>query len=219
MVLVGPSGSGKSTALRMIAGLEEVSSGTIRIGDRVVNDVPPRERDIAMVFQNYALYPHMTVFGNMAFALKLRGVPKDEIRQRVEEAADLLSIKELLHRKPRQLSGGQRQRVAMGRAIVREPLAFLMDEPAGSWNGARTCNPSSARPTAGSGPRHSRRARSTRRRSRSVRRRVDTRPRRSVTAPPGVDARLGSLMMVQQRVPPPLQPSLARGLHSVCSGD
>jgi multiple sugar transport system ATP-binding protein len=129
MVLVGPSGSGKSTALRMIAGLEEVSSGTIRLGDRVVNDVPSRERDIAMVFQNYALYPHMTVFANMAFALKLRGVPKAEIRQRVEEAADLLSIRELLHRKPRQLSGGQRQRVAMGRAIVREPAAFLMDEP------------------------------------------------------------------------------------------
>ncbi len=129
MVLVGPSGSGKSTALRMIAGLEEVTSGTIRVGNHVVNDVASRERDIAMVFQNYALYPHMTVFGNMAFALKLRGVPKVDIRQRVERAAELLSIEELLHRKPRQLSGGQRQRVAMGRAIVREPQAFLMDEP------------------------------------------------------------------------------------------
>jgi multiple sugar transport system ATP-binding protein len=129
IVLVGPSGSGKSTALRMIAGLEEISSGTIRIDDRVVNDLPPRDRDIAMVFQSYALYPHMTVFDNMAFALKLRNVPKGEIRERVEEAADMLGIKELLHRKPRQLSGGQRQRVAMGRAIVREPAAFLMDEP------------------------------------------------------------------------------------------
>ncbi|HEX2275392.1 MAG TPA: sn-glycerol-3-phosphate ABC transporter ATP-binding protein UgpC [Acidimicrobiales bacterium] len=129
VVLVGPSGSGKSTVLRMIAGLEEVTSGTIRIGDRVVNDVSPAARDIAMVFQNYALYPHMTVYGNMAFALKLRKVPKDEIDRRVREAAELLSITELLRRKPRQLSGGQRQRVAMGRAIVREPAAFLMDEP------------------------------------------------------------------------------------------
>ncbi len=129
IVLVGPSGSGKSTALRMIAGLEEITSGTIRIDDRVVNDLPPRDRDIAMVFQNYALYPHMSVFDNMAFGLKLRKVPRDEIRKRVEEAADMLGIKELLHRKPRQLSGGQRQRVAMGRAIVREPAAFLMDEP------------------------------------------------------------------------------------------
>src|SRR5687768_16847993 len=121
MVLVGPSGSGKSTALRMIAGLEEISSGTISIGDKVVNDLPPRDRDIAMVFQNYALYPHMTVYDNMAFGLSLRGVPKQEIQTRVEQAADLLDIKEYLHRKPRQLSGGQRQRVAMGRAIVREP--------------------------------------------------------------------------------------------------
>jgi multiple sugar transport system ATP-binding protein len=129
VVLVGPSGSGKSTVLRMIAGLEEVTSGTIRIGDRVVNDLSPAERDIAMVFQNYALYPHMTVFSNMAFALKLRKVAKDEIDRRVREAAELLSITELLGRKPRQLSGGQRQRVAMGRAIVREPAAFLMDEP------------------------------------------------------------------------------------------
>ena len=129
MVLVGPSGSGKSTALRMIAGLEEISSGDIRIGDKVVNDLPPRDRDIAMVFQNYALYPHMTVFENMAFGLKLRDVPKDQIQSRVEEAADLLDIRQYLHRKPKQLSGGQRQRVAMGRAIVREPSAFLMDEP------------------------------------------------------------------------------------------
>ncbi len=129
VVLVGPSGSGKSTLLRMIAGLEEITSGTIRIGDRVVNDLSPTERDIAMVFQNYALYPHMTVFDNMAFALKLRKVPKDDIRRRVTHAAELLSITDLLDRKPRQLSGGQRQRVAMGRAIVREPAAFLMDEP------------------------------------------------------------------------------------------
>ncbi|MDQ4149899.1 MAG: sn-glycerol-3-phosphate ABC transporter ATP-binding protein UgpC [Actinomycetota bacterium] len=129
IVLVGPSGSGKSTALRMIAGLEEITSGTIRIGERVVNDLPPRDRDIAMVFQNYALYPHMSVFDNMAFGLKLRGLPKEEIRRRVESAAELLGIAGLLHRKPRQLSGGQRQRVAMGRAIVREPAAFLMDEP------------------------------------------------------------------------------------------
>ncbi|HYN99292.1 MAG TPA: ATP-binding cassette domain-containing protein, partial [Actinomycetota bacterium] len=129
MVLVGPSGSGKSTALRMIAGLEEISSGNIRIGDKVVNDLPPRDRDIAMVFQNYALYPHMTVFDNMAFGLKLRDVSKEQIQTRVEEAADLLDIRDYLHRKPKQLSGGQRQRVAMGRAIVREPAAFLMDEP------------------------------------------------------------------------------------------
>ena len=129
VVLVGPSGSGKSTVLRMVAGLEEITSGVIRIGDRVVNDLSPAERDIAMVFQNYALYPHMTVFQNMAFALKLRNVAKGDIDRRVRDAADLLSITELLGRKPRQLSGGQRQRVAMGRAIVREPAAFLMDEP------------------------------------------------------------------------------------------
>jgi multiple sugar transport system ATP-binding protein len=129
MVLVGPSGSGKSTALRMVAGLEEISSGTIRIGDRTVNDLPPRDRDIAMVFQNYALYPHMNVFENMAFGLKLRKLEGQEIRRRVEEAAEMLGIRDFLRRKPRQLSGGQRQRVAMGRAIVREPAAFLMDEP------------------------------------------------------------------------------------------
>ena len=129
LVLVGPSGSGKTTVRRMVAGLEESTSGTIRIGDRVVNDLAPRDRDIAMVFQNYALYPHMSVFDNMAFGLKLRRAGRDEIRGRVEQAAELLGLRPLLHRKPRQLSGGQRQRVAMGRAIVREPAAFLMDEP------------------------------------------------------------------------------------------
>ena len=129
VVLVGPSGCGKSTTLRMIAGLEEISSGTITIGSRVVNDIPPKDRDIAMVFQNYALYPHMTVFDNMAFGLKLRGRPKEEIQQRVDDAAKILGITELLGRKPKQLSGGQRQRVAVGRAIVRKPAAFLFDEP------------------------------------------------------------------------------------------
>ncbi|KAA0217368.1 MAG: sn-glycerol-3-phosphate ABC transporter ATP-binding protein UgpC [Leptolyngbya sp. PLA3] len=129
VVLVGPSGCGKSTTLRMIAGLEEVSRGTIRIGDRVVNDVHPKDRDIAMVFQNYALYPHMTVYKNMAFALRLRNVPKAQIDRRVHEAARILGIDHLLDRKPRALSGGQRQRVAVGRAIVREPKAFLFDEP------------------------------------------------------------------------------------------
>jgi multiple sugar transport system ATP-binding protein len=129
LVLVGPSGSGKTTVLRMVSGLEPASAGVIRIGDRVVNDLAPRDRDIAMVFQNYALYPHMSVYDNMAFGLKLRKVPKPEIRRRVEEAADLLGLSGFLSRRPRQLSGGQRQRVAMGRAIVREPAAFLMDEP------------------------------------------------------------------------------------------
>jgi multiple sugar transport system ATP-binding protein len=129
MVLVGPSGSGKSTALRMVAGLEETTSGTIRIGGRVVNDIAPRDRDIAMVFQNYALYPHMSVRENMGFGLRLRRVGRKSIRERVEQAARMLGIGELLERRPRQLSGGQRQRVAMGRAIVREPQAFLMDEP------------------------------------------------------------------------------------------
>ena len=129
LVLVGPSGCGKSTALRMIAGLEEISEGTISIGSRVVNNVAPKDRDIAMVFQNYALYPHMNVFDNMGFALKLRHQPKEQIRNRVEAVADSLGIKHLLDRKPRQLSGGQRQRVALGRAIVREPQVFLMDEP------------------------------------------------------------------------------------------
>src|SRR5438552_613868 len=129
MVLVGPSGSGKSTALRSIAGLEEITSGTISIGDRVVNDLPPKDRDIAMVFQNYALYPHMTVEQNLAFGLQQRKTPKDETRRRVAEVARMLGIEEYLRRKPAALSGGQRQRVAMGRAIVREPRAFLMDEP------------------------------------------------------------------------------------------
>ena len=129
LVLVGPSGCGKSTSLRMIAGLEDVTRGTIRIGERVVNEVPPKDRDIAMVFQNYALYPHMTVYRNMAFGLKLRGYPKEEIEVRVNEAATLLGIQDLLDRKPRALSGGQRQRVALGRAIVRQPAVFLFDEP------------------------------------------------------------------------------------------
>ena len=129
MVLVGPSGCGKTTALRMIAGLEEVSDGDILIGDRVVNTVSPKDRDIAMVFQNYALYPHMTVYENMAFGLKLRKVPKADIARRVNDAAGLLGIEALLQRRPGQLSGGQRQRVALGRAIVREPQVFLMDEP------------------------------------------------------------------------------------------
>jgi len=129
MVVVGPSGCGKTTALRMLAGLEEISGGEIKIGDRVVNDLTPKDRDIAMVFQNYALYPHMTVEQNLAFGLKLRKLPKDEVKQRVRQAAETLEIEEYLKRKPRALSGGQRQRVAMGRAIVREPQAFLMDEP------------------------------------------------------------------------------------------
>src|SRR6201996_8539834 len=129
VVLVGPSGCGKSTLLRMIAGLESASAGEIRIGDRVVNDVPPKSRDIAMVFQNYALYPHMSVYKNMAFGLKLRGMPKAEINKRVSEAAKILEIEHLLERKPKQLSGGQRQRVAVGRAITRKPKVFLFDEP------------------------------------------------------------------------------------------
>jgi multiple sugar transport system ATP-binding protein len=129
LVFVGPSGCGKSTSLRMLAGLEEIDEGEIRIGERLVNDVPPKDRDIAMVFQSYALYPHMTVYDNMAFGLKLRKVPKQEIDRRVKEAAGLLGIEHLLDRKPKQLSGGQRQRVAVGRAIVREPNVFLMDEP------------------------------------------------------------------------------------------
>lgn len=129
MVLVGPSGCGKSTALRMIAGLEEISGGELLIGDRIVNDVSPKDRDIAMVFQNYALYPHMSVYENLAFSLKLRKMPKDEIDRKVREAAALLDIDTYLDRKPKALSGGQRQRVALGRAIVREPQVFLMDEP------------------------------------------------------------------------------------------
>jgi multiple sugar transport system ATP-binding protein len=132
MVLVGPSGCGKTTSLRMIAGLEEITSGTLRIGDRVVNDVPPKDRDIAMVFQSYALYPHMSVRDNLAFGLKLRKVPKAEIDRRVNEAAETIQLQKLLDRKPKELSGGQRRRVALGRAIVREPRAFLMDEPLSS---------------------------------------------------------------------------------------
>ena len=129
LVLVGPSGCGKSTALRCLAGLEEITAGEILIGDRVVNDVPPKDRDIAMVFQSYALYPHMTVYDNMAFGLKLRKTPKDEIDRRVQDAAKILGITQLLDRKPKQMSGGQRQRVALGRAIVRDPAVFLLDEP------------------------------------------------------------------------------------------
>ena len=129
MVLVGPSGCGKTTALRMVAGLEEISEGVLRIGDRVVNRVPARDRDIAMVFQSYALYPHLTVYDNIAFGLRLRKMPKDEIDKRVREAAHVLGLEAFLDRKPRALSGGQRQRVAMGRAIVRQPQAYLMDEP------------------------------------------------------------------------------------------
>ena len=129
VVLVGPSGCGKTTTLRMVAGLEEITGGEIYIGERLVNDIPPKDRDIAMVFQNYALYPHMNVYDNMAFGLKLRKTPKAEIEKRVSEAAKILDIEELLKRKPKQLSGGQRQRVALGRAIVRNPKVFLMDEP------------------------------------------------------------------------------------------
>src|SRR5215212_6509533 len=129
VVLVGPSGCGKSTLLRMIAGLESISGGRLSIGDRVVNDVPPKERDIAMVFQNYALYPHMSVYENMAFALTLRKLPKAEIDRRVRQAAEILGLGPILDRKPKQLSGGQRQRVAVGRAIVRQPAVFLFDEP------------------------------------------------------------------------------------------
>src|SRR6201991_4679649 len=129
IVLVGPSGCGKTTTLRMIAGLEEATSGEIYIGDQLVNDVPPKDRDIAMVFQNYALYPHMTVFENMSFGLRLKRFPKAEIRERVQAAARILDITDLLDRRPKQLSGGQRQRVAMGRAIVRNPKVFLFDEP------------------------------------------------------------------------------------------
>ena len=129
MVLVGPSGCGKTTALRMVAGLEDISEGVLKIGETVVNHVPPRDRDIAMVFQSYALYPHLSVYDNIAFGLKLKKTPKAEVRERVQKAAELLGLVEHLDRKPRSLSGGQRQRVAMGRAIVRQPKAFLMDEP------------------------------------------------------------------------------------------
>ncbi len=137
MVLVGPSGCGKSTTLRMIAGLEEISEGKIWIGDRLVNDIPAKDRDIAMVFQNYALYPHMTVFENMSFGLKLRKYPKEEIERRVHEAAEILGIKKFLTRRPKQLSGGERQRVALGRAIVRKPMVFLLDEPLSNLDAKR----------------------------------------------------------------------------------
>ena len=129
IVLVGPSGCGKSTTLRMVAGLEDITSGELWIGDKLMNDVEPKDRDIAMVFQNYALYPHMTVYENMAFSLKLKKVPKDEIDKKVRQAAEILDITQYLDRKPKALSGGQRQRVAIGRAIVRDPAVFLMDEP------------------------------------------------------------------------------------------
>src|SRR5882724_8095954 len=142
IVLVGPSGCGKSTTLRMIAGLEEISGGDIAIGGDVVNDVPPKDRDIAMVFQNYALYPHMNVYENMSFGLKLKRTPKDEIERRVKQAAQILDITELLDRKPKQLSGGQRQRVAMGRAIVRDPKVFLFDEPLSNLDALRHPRPS-----------------------------------------------------------------------------
>ena len=139
IVLVGPSGCGKSTTLRMIAGLEEITEGELYIGDRLVNDVAPKDRDIAMVFQNYALYPHMTVYDNMAFGLKLRRAPKEEIDKKVKEAAEILDITQYLNRKPKALSGGQRQRVAIGRAIVRDPAVFLMDEPLSNLD-AKLCN-------------------------------------------------------------------------------
>jgi len=129
MVMVGPSGSGKTTALRMVAGLEDITSGTLRLGGQVVNDLSPKDRNVAMVFQSYALYPHMTVAENIGFALRLRKMPKDQVRAKVAETAQLLGLSEYLDRKPGQLSGGQRQRVAMGRAVVREPSVFLMDEP------------------------------------------------------------------------------------------
>src|SRR5574344_1465101 len=137
IIFVGPSGCGKSTTLRMIAGLEDITGGALCIGDRVVNEVSPKDRDIAMVFQNYALYPHMSVYENMAFSLKLRKVPKAEIREKVEEAARILQLDQLLERKPKELSGGQRQRVAMGRAIVRNPSVFLMDEPLSNLDAKR----------------------------------------------------------------------------------
>src|SRR5947208_3875367 len=136
VVLVGPSGCGKTTTLRMVAGLESITSGEIRIDEKVVNDLPPMDRDIAMVFQNYALYPHMSVYDNMAFGLKMRKFGKDEIEKRVRHAADILGIQALLERRPRQLSGGQRQRVALGRAIVRNPRVFLFDEPLSNLDAA-----------------------------------------------------------------------------------
>ena len=145
MVLVGPSGCGKTTTLRMVAGLEDITAGNIYIDDKIVNHLPPKDRDIAMVFQNYALYPHMTVYQNMAFGLTLRKFPKEEIKQRVKEAAEVLNIGELLQRKPKALSGGQRQRVAVGRAIVRKPKAFLFDEPPSNLDAKRRAQVRGAR--------------------------------------------------------------------------
>ena len=139
LVLVGPSGCGKSTALRMVAGLEDISTGNLLIGGRRVNDVDPQARDIAMVFQSYALYPHMSVADNIAYGLKLRKMPKDEMNRRIQRAADMLELTPLLDRKPKQLSGGQRQRVAMGRSIVREPQVFLMDEPLSNLDASCAC--------------------------------------------------------------------------------
>src|SRR6516164_6616278 len=152
VVLVGPSGCGKTTTLRMVAGLESITSGDVLIGDTVVNNLPPMDRDIAMVFQNYALYPHMTVYDNMAFGLKMRKFERTEIGTRVQEAAEILGIQNLLKRKPRQLSGGQRQRVALGRAIVRHPRVFLFDEPSpiSTRNSASRCGSSSRSCTHGS---------------------------------------------------------------------
>ena len=142
IIFVGPSGCGKSTTLRMIAGLEEVSSGELYIGEKKVNDVSPKDRDIAMVFQSYALYPHMSVYKNMAFALKLKKIPKDEIDQKVHAAAKMLDIEKYLNRKPKALSGGQRQRVALGRAMVRDPAVFLLDEPLSNLDAKlRSCRP------------------------------------------------------------------------------
>ncbi len=153
LVFVGPSGCGKTTSLRLLAGLEEISDGNIKIGDRIVNDVPPKDRDIAMVFQSYALYPHMSVYDNMAFGLKLRKTPKSEIDRRVKEAADILDIGHLLDRKPKQLSGGQRQRVAVGRAIVREPKVFLFDEPLSNLDAKLRADPCPNHPSSPT-PRH-----------------------------------------------------------------
>ena len=159
LVLVGPSGCGKSTSLRMLAGLEDVNGGAIRIGDRDVTHLPPKDRDIAMVFQNYALYPHMTVADNMGFALKIAGVNKAEIRKKVEEAAKILDLTEYLDRKPKALSGGQRQRVAMGRAIVREPQVFLMDEPLSNLDAKLRVQTRTQIASAAAPPRHHHRVR------------------------------------------------------------
>ena len=154
MVLVGPSGCGKTTSLRMIAGLEEITDGTLRIGEKIINDVPPKDRDIAMVFQSYALYPHMTIRDNLAFGLKLRHIPKVQIEARVKEAAAILDLTRYLDRKPRELSGGQRQRVALGRAIVREPAVFLMDEPLSNLDAKLRVETPSQHPPPAPAPQH-----------------------------------------------------------------